>query len=357
MFADEIKGEITVEAYHLLSKSGVGSHEEMVGLLVQFPSIARGSGISLPSLSNIAAAHVSTAVMSAVRARTQNPVRFAKGSFSPPRSSVGNGYQQPPPPGPPSAAGGPTTSIVHLMNTPVRDQGQRGTCVAHAVVACAEGHFSHQDLSEQFKYWAAKRHGGDPFPDEEGTWLRCARNALASHGVCEESLWQYNPNPVPGDETQEVPGTTPSSQALQDAASRQHKTASYKDISRLNSGKAAMLAQEINNGPVAVALPVFVDILTDVDNWSWTGACDYGHVIDPPQFSVVDGGHAVCVCEYHPSTAGPGGGWFIFKNSWGMQRWSNGSNTPPQGHPQWKAGYGYLSAAYMDEYLWEFLRM
>lgn len=355
MFADQIKEEITAEAYNLLGKTGVGSYEEMNGLLVQFPSIAKGSGINLPSLSNIVAVHVSTAVTSAVLTKTQSPPRFAKGLLSPPRSPIGNGYQQPSPSGSLSTVGVPNNPIVNTLTTPVRDQGQRATCVAHAVVACVEEYLSHHDLSEQLKYWAAKKHGDDPFPDEEGTWLQCVKNAMESYGICDESLWQYNPNPIPNNETQEISGTAPSTQAIHDAANRKLNTVSYRDTSRMNSGKASMLAQELNKGPVAAALPVFVDLMTGADNWSWTGAWDYGHVIDPPQFSVVNGGHAICVCEYHPSTVAPGGGWFVFKNSWGIQQWSDGSNSPPQGHPQWKAGYGYLSAAYVDEYLWEFL--
>jgi C1A family cysteine protease len=222
------------------------------------------------------------------------------------------------------------------------------------VVACIEEHLSHSDLSEQFKYWAAKKHGDDPFPDDEGTWLRCAMNALMSQGVCDESLWQYNPNPIPGNETQEMPGD-PSWQAINDAARRTIKPSCYLDTSRLKNGKASTLTQELKKGPVAIAIPVFVDRVTNTDNWNWTKALDYGHVLDPPQFSVVDGGHAICVCEYHPSTAAPGGGWFVFKNSWGTQQWSDGSNLPPPGHPAWKAGYGYISAAYVDEYLWEIL--
>ena len=43
MFVDQIQGELTTEAYNVLSQAGVGSYEEMYGLLQQFPSIAKGS--------------------------------------------------------------------------------------------------------------------------------------------------------------------------------------------------------------------------------------------------------------------------------------------------------------------------
>lgn len=355
MFVDDITERINSEAYNILSKTGVGSYEEMYGFLTQFPSIAKGSSISLPSLSNIAAIKVSTAVRGIIQMQIQSPPSFAKGVFSPPQSQIGNGYQQPLPSGSPSAVGVPSTPIVIHLTTPVRDQGQRATCVAHAVVACVEAHILHADLSEQFKYWASKKHGGDPFPDQEGTWLVCAKNALESKGVCDESLWLYNPNHILGNETQEILGKAPSTGAVNNAVSRKVNSANYRDTSSIDRGKALILAQELNKGPVAATLPVFFDSITGISNWDWFGACAYGHVLDPTPFSYVRNGHAICVCEYLPSNTAPGRGWFVFKNSWGTQHWSNGNSSPPQGHPQWKSGYGYLSAAYVDEFLWELL--
>lgn len=116
------------------------------------------------------------------------------------------------------------------------------------------------------------------------------------------------------------------------------------------------LRSHLGNGPVAVALPVFFDVITGVDNWSWSGALNHGHVVDPPQFAVVDGGHAVCISEFQPASSAPGGGWFIFKNGWGTA-WNNGSGTPAAGHPACNPGYGYLSAAYVEKYLWELLQL
>jgi hypothetical protein len=356
MFADEIRERITPEAYTVLGRTGIGNYEEMYALLVQFPSIANSSGVSLPSLSNVAAAGVSAAAMATIQAHAQSQLRFALGAVSPPNSIVGTGYQQPVASSIPSPTMAPNTPIHHTLNAPVRDQGQRGTCVAHAVVACVEWKFSFQPLSEQFKYWAIKTHGGDPFPNQAGTTLRCAKNSLASHGVCEGVLWPYNPQPIAGNETQAGPGS-PSAAALQDASLKAQSNTLHSNTSSQNSGKAALLASELTNGPVAVSLPVFVDVITDVANWAWTGAYEYGHVIDPTPFSVVKGGHAVCVCGYSPSTSAPGGGWFVFKNSWGVSGWSAGVKAPPSGQPALNPGYGYMSAAYVDEFLWELLRV
>ncbi len=359
MFVDEIRQRVSPEGYAVLSRTGIGSFDEMYALTVQFPSIANIPGLRLPSLSHVAASGVSSAaIMSSVQAQLQTPVQFGYGAFLPPNSHVGIGYQQPMPLASGNASLGPQSAISpHRLPSSVKDQGQRGTCVAHAVVACVEWRLPLQSLSEQFKYWAAKTHGDDPFPEKEGTWLRCAKNSLASHGVCKDSYWPYNPIPSPGNPTQ-ADSANPSQTALQDATGRRLTTVSYGDPSPQNSGKALLLAQELQNGPVAVGLPVFRDSLSRVSNWSWSGALDYGHVLDPTTFSFVTAGHAVCVCEYIPSTVAPGGGWFVFKNSWGVNTWSSGGAVaPPAGHPSWKPGYGYLSAAYVDEYLLELLRV
>lgn len=358
MFVEHLSRQypLTREAYNLLSGAGIGSHEEMYALLAQFPAVAKGSGISLPELSAIAATGVSARVATTILSAVRSPVHFAKGAFSPPRSAIGNGFEAGPAAPSPALASLPASAIVHVLGTPVRDQGARSTCAAHAVTACAEVHFSHGDLSEQFHYWAAKKHGDDPFPDEEGTWLRCTKYAMTALGMCDEALWPYDPRVLPNIETQEITGTSPSAAATGDGATRMLNPSTYADTSRIRTGNAQTLAQHLGNGPVAVALPVFFDVITGVDNWSWSGALNHGHVVDPPQFAVVDGGQAVCINEFHPDPTALGGGWFVFKNSWGTA-WNNGSGTPAVGHPACNAGYGYLSAAYVEKYLWELLQI
>ncbi len=61
---------------------------------------------------------------------------------------------------------------------PVRDQGERGTCVAFASVALREFLTERTDeLSEQFLYWACKELDGVP---GAGTFIRTAMSALGS---------------------------------------------------------------------------------------------------------------------------------------------------------------------------------
>jgi hypothetical protein len=59
---------------------------------------------------------------------------------------------------------------------PIRDLGDRGTCVAFAGLAVVE-HYqglqnAYQQTSEQLLYWDCKANDGDP--DGYGTWLSVA---------------------------------------------------------------------------------------------------------------------------------------------------------------------------------------
>lgn len=355
MFWDDIE-RIAPHVLPLVKATGVGSFDELYALTRQFPSLANDGLYSLPELSNLAAVRASQAVGAAL-APALAPATFAKGAFVPPQSVVGSGYQV-------StsivvAAGGVAvgSAISHASPTAVRDQGLRSTCVAHAFVGGAEFSYQQGTLSPQFCYWAAKLHGEDPFPANDGTWLRCAGGGVDTVGLCDEPSWQYDMTLIAGNQTHQQAGSAPSAHALSDALSRRRHFAHYEDVSAVNRGKAAILLRELQHGPVAISLPVFQDDTTGVENWTWYGATEFGHVLDPVQNSFVIDGHAVCVFGYQPSPVASGGGWFIFKNSWGTRAWSNGSATPPAQHPVWRAGYGYCSAEYVNKYLWELLRV
>jgi C1A family cysteine protease len=75
----------------------------------------------------------------------------------------------------------------------IRNQQQRGTCVAHAALASFEHLLSKsgsfQDLSEQFLYWNCKRNDG--IPTQPGTWLGVAMPLLQRDGCCDEPMWPY----------------------------------------------------------------------------------------------------------------------------------------------------------------------
>lgn len=79
----------------------------------------------------------------------------------------------------------------------VRDQGQRGTCVAFATTAIHEyaraarrGALS-DHLSPEHLFWRAKQIDGNA---ADGTTFFSARDALADPGQCDDSRWPYVPS-------------------------------------------------------------------------------------------------------------------------------------------------------------------
>ena len=69
---------------------------------------------------------------------------------------------------------------------PIRDQGERGTCVAFSSVAMREFMTRREhELSEQFFYWACKQRDGTP--NESGTSLKVAARIVRNEGVCRQA--------------------------------------------------------------------------------------------------------------------------------------------------------------------------
>lgn len=216
---------------------------------------------------------------------------------------------------------------------PIRDQGRRGTCVAHAVCAvleCQEKRLTGEslDLAEQFAYWAAKTNDGSP--DDEGTWLHVAVPVVAREGVCREAAWPYNPSPIPGDEAQ----GPPPADAKADA--EHHLLRDPRDLPPRDS--SSMRASLDQGRPVAISVPVF-------DNWESNPAADTTGLIPMPlPNSVLVGGHAVCATGYARDPEFAGGGYLIIRNSWGTD-WAPKSPVA--------AGYGALPLLYIDRYGYE----
>lgn len=81
--------------------------------------------------------------------------------------------------------------------TPVRNQGDEGTCVAFASVVGvkeyqdAKEYKSTIELSPRYVYSLCKKHDGSP--DEDGTYPRVAMKMLLKYGTPPESYWPYRP--------------------------------------------------------------------------------------------------------------------------------------------------------------------
>jgi Papain family cysteine protease len=210
----------------------------------------------------------------------------------------------------------------------VRDQGQRGTCVAFASMAYLEYHLAADSArprrrSEQFFYWACKEVDGRP---TEGTTLAAARRALKKYGVCLHATWRYEPMPSGPSEGQ----GPPPAKAMTEAQKAKWSKARDHTLGDVNALRA-----QLDQGR-----PVVIGVLT-FSNWDIPSAADTGEINLPLPLSQPDGGHAVCLIGYELRPNAPGGGAFLFRNSWG-KNWAAKS--------RYKPGYGTLFFEYVRQY-------
>ncbi|MFM0478764.1 C1 family peptidase [Paraburkholderia strydomiana] len=227
----------------------------------------------------------------------------------------------------------PTVNMIDQMQ-PIRDQGQRGTCVAHACTAVAEHYFrmlngSTIDLSRQFLYCDCKRNDGDL--NGPGTWISVAMKCLTTDGCCLEATWPYDPDIIPGDESQGPPPDGASAEAANYVVSsfRQLPPTSLPDIKgELAAGRC-----------VAFSIPVFKSWYEKNPAVQGSGA-----ITNPIPGETTTEGHAMCFVGYEddPTDVANGGGHFIIRNSWDSY-WATNSVVGV-------TGYGTIPYSYINAY-------
>ena len=218
--------------------------------------------------------------------------------------------------------------------TMIKNQGNRGTCVAFASVAVREflaG--SKPDLSEQYLYWWCDGH--DPVPEEPGTTVEMGFTGLAQDGVCLESTWRYNSNPIEGNEGQ----GPPPAKAVEEAS--EYKLGSLIDLDEnsIQELKTCLEGSEDFPGrPIAFSVPVY-------NSWLRSMAVQLsGQITMPLPGEASVGGHAMVIVGYQDDASVPGGGFFIIRNSWG-KAWGQNSD--------YGSGYGTIPFKYISQYCWE----
>ena len=175
-----------------LDRIGYDTLEKLIGATTgATPELAAYLGV--PSLQQVITSVAGRAAMpsaSAISSLRQLPCATGAVITAPGAPAVA-----PTPLGVPAA----TKADVNLLKLapvswPIQDQGDRGTCVAHAAIASLEYYFmtssSFRDMSEQFLYRNCKRNDGSP--TVVGTWVSVAFSLLDRDGCCEEATWQYD---------------------------------------------------------------------------------------------------------------------------------------------------------------------
>ena len=194
--------------------------------------------------------------------------------------------------------------------SPVRDQGDEGTCVSFA---CAAGMKEYQELldyeklielSPRFVYSECKKIDG--MPQEEGTTIRAAMQILESKGVCQEKFWPYAPHQK----------DKPKEGAAVNA--KKFCVMTYARILNLNELRLSLASK----GPCVIGVEVFEGMMKTKT----------GIVPMPKKNETALGGHAICPVGYDDKKKV-----VKFKNSW-SDKWG-------------QKGYGFLPYDYVERYM------
>ncbi|MCM8774596.1 MAG: C1 family peptidase [Candidatus Omnitrophica bacterium] len=194
--------------------------------------------------------------------------------------------------------------------SPVRDQGDEGTCVGFAI-ACGMKEYQELidynklvELSPRFVYAEAKKIDG--MPGLEGASIRSAMQVLYKKGVCQEKFWPYRPHQK----------DRPRKGTLSNAKKFCIKT--YARILNLNELRLTLASQ----GPCVIGIEVFEGMLKTKT----------GFVPLPKKGETSLGGHAICPVGYDDTKK-----IIKFKNSW-SEKWGD-------------KGYGFLPYEYINRYM------
>jgi len=182
--------------------------------------------------------------------------------------------------------------------SPVKDQGDCGSCWAFSAVGATEAHYaiahnspgSFLDLSEQILVSCSGNYGCD------GGDNGLTAQYMQTTGAASESCYPY------------IEANGDCDDACSDWQAAAVRIVGYMPVAR----DVAAIKQALQNGPVVLSLDLYGDF------YSYAGGV-YEYALGD-----YEGGHSVLAVGYVDTPGQYGGGYFIVKNSWGARWGENG---------------------------------
>ncbi|HVP20382.1 MAG TPA: C1 family peptidase [Anaerolineaceae bacterium] len=207
----------------------------------------------------------------------------------------------------PAAAPLPPAVDLRKQCSPVRDQGQLGSCTGFAIAVGLREFLQIKlgatlvPMAPMFVYYEERLMEHDVNQDA-GAQPRDGLKVLAKIGCAPEADDPYN-----------IAAFTnkPSAKAVADAA--QYKIAAYHRLKNLNDIQTCLA------GGTGVVLGFKV-----YESFESNAVAQTGKMPMPASGESVVGGHAVFACGYQTDSGTAGGGYLIVKNSWGTGWGDNG---------------------------------
>lgn len=157
--------------------------------------------------------------------------------------------------------------------------------------------------------------------------MRVARDVLKKTGACLNKTWPYESYPVSATVHQ---GPPPEGAEVEALKSR------WPKVRRLAAKNPEKLCESIDeHRPVVLSVKTF-------PNWDYPNVEVSGEIQMPLPLEYPDAAHAICVVGYEKRSDVPGGGIFIFRNSWG-ENWAKRAG-------RFGGGYGTLYFDYIRRY-------
>jgi subtilisin-like proprotein convertase family protein len=275
----------------------------------------------------------------------------------------------------------PATFDLMDYQSPVRNQGSRGTCTIFATIGLMEslyireGSIPNPDFSEQFLQWSAKTEVRS-FQNSEGSNPQYNLQAINRHGIVAENLWPYETQPWGTTNDAMCTGESRPVRCYTNgeppAAARMGQRYTLPQGRWINPSRRSLQGHMISTRTPVVASGAFFYQSWNHGRSMLRTNSEYqaqGYVLSPNEADIADStapgrgaGHGFVLVGWDdnlevPRVDGMGEpevdamgnpvmerGFFLFKNSWGDSG-RFGSRNPHGG------GYGWISYAYVEEHL------